>query len=101
MGRFASALPVLVHISKSRMHLWIGNIVTFPLCSKKRLHFFLFKKFVSPHRPAYNEGVPLADDSGDWATPKESKAGHFFAPGTSILTRSVSEAGRLSLAYAS
>lgn len=23
--------------------------------------------------------VPLADDFGDWATPKESKAGHFFA----------------------
>jgi hypothetical protein len=24
--------------------------------------------------------VPLDDDFGDWATPKDSKAGHFFAP---------------------
>jgi hypothetical protein len=24
--------------------------------------------------------VPLDDDFGDWATPKESKAGHFLRP---------------------
>jgi len=28
----------------------------------------------------YDRNVPLDDDFGDWATPKESKAGHFYAP---------------------
>jgi hypothetical protein len=28
----------------------------------------------------YDAVVPLDDDFGDWATPKESKAGHFYAP---------------------
>jgi hypothetical protein len=47
--------------------------------SEKRFSHFSKKTLATPFRPDIILIVPLDDCFGDWATPKKSKAGHFFA----------------------
>ena len=84
--RFVTSAPVAASAGPDRVRLRIGIQASRRITRSKSCNFFQ-KKLETPVHRIIIHFVPLDDDFGDWATPKESKAGHFLRRSSSPPSR--------------